>query len=62
MSELRCMCGDSECPSCGGEGGRYVQDEVAALDHQAIWMPCDRCKGTGRVPATEQPGVTEGKP
>lgn len=51
MSELRCMCGDSECPSCGRAQVTYSGDDEARClcghsegEHKHGYRQCGLCE------------------
>ncbi len=40
-----------ECPWCHGQGWYITTTEVAGIGGVPKTVKCERCKGTGRVPA-----------
>lgn len=46
------------CPKCGGEGGRFENDECPSLTDE--WFPCKACDGSGEYWPEEDEGGLEG--
>ena len=49
MPDLRCMCGDSECPSCGAAQGTLTRKRVLVTVYKVLedWWGANECLEAG---------------